>query len=150
MPFRQRRQLDFLRPLWGRQLVCCDEAISPNRPFCYLYATVFTRFLLRLPLSDFEKELLTEFNMAPIQLHPNSWAFVWAFSILYDQLDIPPSVDVFLYLFKMKKLGCQLWVSLNSVSGRGILTLFQLSYKNFKGYFPCTRLKNPTSKLLGA
>jgi len=86
-------------------------------------------------LSVFEKVLLTEINVAPAQLHPNSWAFVCAFSILYDQFDIPPFVDVFLYLFEVKKLGRQLWVSVNRVFGSGILTLFQSSYTNFKGHF---------------
>jgi len=29
-----------------------------------------------LPLSGFKQALLTEINVAPAQLHPNSWAFV--------------------------------------------------------------------------
>jgi len=125
----------FLDPRAIDELVCCDEAISPNKPFCYFYATVFKRVLLHLPLLVLEKELFTKLNVAPIQLHPNSWAFVCAFSILCDQLGIPPSIYVFIYLFEVKKLGRQLWVSVNSVFGRGILTLFQSSYKNFKGHF---------------
>jgi len=36
------------------------------------YATVFKKILLRLPLFNFEKELLTEINVAPAQLHSNS------------------------------------------------------------------------------
>jgi len=78
---------------------------------------------------------LTELYVSPAQLHPNSWAFVRAFAILCDQLGVLPSVDVFLYLFEVNKLQCQLWVSVNSVPGRGILTLFQSSYKSFKGHF---------------
>jgi len=115
--------------------VCCDEAISQKQSLFYFYATVFKRVLLRLPLSLFEKELLTELNVAPAHLYPNSWAFVRAFFLLYNQVSIPPSIDVFLYLFEVKKLSRQLWVSVNSISGRGILTLFQSSYKIFKGHF---------------
>jgi len=59
--------------------VCCDESSDPNGPFCYFYTTVFKRVLLRLPFYNFEKEFLTEINVAPAQLHPNSWAFVWGF-----------------------------------------------------------------------
>jgi len=62
--------------------VCCDESSDPNGPFCFFYATVFKNFLLRLPLTIFEKELLTELNVASAQLHPNSWALICAFSIL--------------------------------------------------------------------
>jgi len=39
-----------------------------------------------------------------------------------------PSVDVFLYFFEAKDPGKKLWVSLNGVAGRVILTLFQQSY----------------------
>jgi len=44
-------------------------------------------------------------------------------------------VEVFLYFFKVKHSGRQLWVSLNGAPGIGLLTLFQSSYKNFKGRF---------------
>jgi len=44
-------------------------------------------------------------------------------------------VEVFLYFFEAKHLGCQLWVSFNGVVGRAFLLLFQQSYKGFKGKF---------------
>jgi len=46
-----------------------------------------------------------------------------------------PSVDVFLYFFKAKNPGQKLWVSFNGITGRVLLTLFQQSYKGFKGKF---------------
>jgi len=94
----------FLDPCSPDEPVCCDETISPGKPFCYVYATIFQRVHLRLPLSVFEKELLTELNIAPAQLHPNNWAFAHAFAILCDQLSVQPSLDAFLYLFEVKKL----------------------------------------------
>ena len=135
----------FLDPCRVNEPVCCDESISPNKLFFYFYATIFKRVLLHFPLFVFEKKLLIELNVAPAQLHPNSWAFARAFSILCDRLGIPPSVDVFLYLFEVKKLGHKLWVSVNSAPGRGILTFFQSSYKNFKGHFlkVCANKKHP-------
>ena len=42
-------------------------------------------------------------------------------------------MEVFLYSFEAKHLGHQPWVYLNGAPGRGLLTLFQSSYKNFKG-----------------
>ena len=56
--------------------VCCDESLDPDGPFFYFYAIVFKRFILHLPLFNFEKELRTEINVASAQLHSNSWAFV--------------------------------------------------------------------------
>jgi len=44
-------------------------------------------------------------------------------------------VDVFLYFFEAKSPGKKLWVSFNGVVGRVLFTLFQQSYKGFKGEF---------------
>ena len=74
--------------------ICCDESSDPEGPFCFFYATFFKKVLLHLPLSIFEKELLTELNVTPARLHPNSWAFIRAFIILCAQFDISSSVEV--------------------------------------------------------
>ena len=58
-----------------------------------------------------------------------------AFAILCNHFGHTPSVDVFLHFFEAKRLGKHLWVSLNGVAGRVLLTLFQPSYKGFKGKF---------------
>jgi len=115
--------------------VCMDDRSSGGRPFFFLYQTVFKRIGLRLPFSGFERELLTEINVAPAQLHPNSWAFIRAFEILNGYLGLPPSVDIFLHFFEVKKQGKSLWVSFSRVAGRIILTVFQNSYEGWKGKF---------------
>jgi len=115
--------------------VCADEASNPEGPFCFVYSTTFRRLGLQLPFTPFERTLLTEVNVAPAQLHPNSWAFVTAFTILCHGLDHTPLVDTFLYFFEAKNPGKKLWVSFNSVAGRVLLTLFQQSYKGFKKNF---------------
>jgi len=85
---------------------------------------VFKRVDLRLPFTAFERELLTEINIAPAQLHPNSWAFIRAFEILNGYLGLLPSVDVFLHFFEVKKQGKSLWVSFSGVAGRGYSSPF--------------------------
>jgi len=116
--------------------VCADiEADSASGHFCFFYSTLFSKVGLRLPLNSFEKTLLTELNVAPAQLHPNSWAFIRAFHILCTHFGVVPSVNVFLYFFEMKKSTKKVWSSVSGVEGRGLLTLFQSSYKNFKGSF---------------
>jgi len=55
--------------------------------------------------------------------------------MLYHHFGHLPSVEVCLYFFEAKRLGRQLWVSFNGVAGRVLLTLFQQSYKGFKGKF---------------
>jgi len=108
--------------------VCSDEASDPEGPFCFIYSTLFRRLGFRLPFTTFERTLLTEVNVAPAQLHPNSVAFVKAFAILCSSLGLTQSVDVFLYFFEVKDPGKKLWVSFNGVAGRVLLTLFQQSY----------------------
>jgi len=97
----------------GLKLVPCredepvryDESLDPNDSFCYFYMTIFKKVLLRLPLYNIEKALLIEINVAPAQLHPNTWAFVWGFSILCTNFGHLPSVEVFSYFFEAKRLG---------------------------------------------
>jgi len=89
---------------------------------------------MRLPFSRFERELLTEINIAPTQLHPNGWAFVKAFGVLCGFFGCTPSVDIFLHFFEVKKQGKR-WVSLSNILGRVLLSLFQQSFKGWKGRF---------------
>jgi len=44
-------------------------------------------------------------------------------------------VDVFLYFVKSKNPGKKLWMSFNGVAERVLMSLFQQSYKGFKGKF---------------
>jgi len=115
--------------------LCADESSDLEGPFCFIYSTVFRRLGLQLPFTPFERALLMEVNVTPAQLHPNKWAFVRAFAILYHSLGHTPSVDVFLFFFEEKSPRKKLWVSFNGVAGRVLLTLFQQSYKGFKKNF---------------
>ena len=110
--------------------VCADDKASNDGPFCFVYTTLFKKVKLRVPFTRFERELLTELNIAAAQLHPNSWAFMRAFQVMCDHLGLPASVDVFLFLFEAKHPGDRLWVSLNGIAGRSILSIFQQSYKD--------------------
>jgi len=115
--------------------ICTNNQGHDGDPFYFIYATMFKKVKLRFPFTRLERELLTELDIAPAQLHPNSWAFVRAYQILCAHLGHPASVDVFLYLFEAKNPGDRLWVSLNGVVGRSILSIFQQSYKDWKGKF---------------
>ena len=73
------RELDIyvkVLPCKEGEPVCVDDRASPNEPFFFMYATVFKRLKLHLSFTGFERALLTEINVVPAQLHPNSWAFV--------------------------------------------------------------------------
>jgi len=115
--------------------VCGDERANNGVPFFYFYQVVFKSVGVHLPFSRFERELLTEINAAPAQLYPNTWAFVKAFDILFGFLGCAPSVDIFLHFFEVKRQRNNLWVTLNNVPGRVLLTPFQHSFAGWKGKF---------------
>ena len=126
--------------------ICANDRTNNGEPFFFLYATVFKRIKLRLSFSSFEWTLLTEVNVAPAQLHSNNWAFMRVFSILCNYFEHPPYVDVFFHFFEAKSTEKKLWVTFNGVAGRVLLTLFQQSYKGFKGKFfrMCCTEHDPT------
>jgi len=115
--------------------VCKDERANNGVPFFYFYQVVFKCVGVRLPFSRFERELVTEINIAPAQLYPNSWAFVKAFDILSRFFGCAPFVDIFLHFFEVKRQRNNLWVILSNIPGRVLLTLFQHSFKGWKGKF---------------
>ena len=60
-----------VRPDRPGEPVCVDDRPRKGNPFFFMYQTVFKRVGVRLPFTHFERELLTEINTAPAQLHPN-------------------------------------------------------------------------------
>jgi len=54
---------------------------------------------IRLPLTMFEKGVLRKLNIAPAQLHPNSWVFVKSFKITCKALGIVPTLGKVFYFF---------------------------------------------------
>ena len=77
-----------------------------NPPTSFPFASLASSQLNNwFPFTRFERELLTELDIAAAQLHPNNWAFVRAFQIMCDHLGLPASVDVFLFLFEAKHPG---------------------------------------------
>jgi len=94
-----------VRPCLPGEPICTDDQGSDDAPFCSIYTTMFKKVKLRFPFTRFERELLTELDIAPAQLHPNSRAFVRAYQILCTHFVLPAFVDVFLYLFEAKNPG---------------------------------------------
>jgi len=71
--FARRHDNDIVvLPCTPNEPVCGDERSNNGVPFFYFYQTVLKRIGMRLPFSGFERELLTEINVAPAQRHPNS------------------------------------------------------------------------------
>lgn len=78
------------------ELVCQAQPTDNRPPFTFVYETVGSRLGVRLPFSKFQCDVLKALNVAPSQLHPNSWAIIRAFTILCEGLDVEPSVGRFM------------------------------------------------------
>lgn len=110
-------------------------AASPHQPtFTYLYALIFEELGVTLPFSSFECAMLKRLNVAPSQLHPNSWGFLRCFQIICRFLGIEPTPTKLMYFYQLKCGSKVKWVSLNGVShAHGCLfKKCKSSYKYFK------------------
>ena len=95
----------------------CDSWGLNDAKFIFVYKTMFKDLGMRLPFTEFECGVLVQMNVAPIQLHPNSWAFVHYFEILMEFLGEEPNLNVFFSFFQVKGVGgymvfleCNPWV----------------------------------------
>lgn len=70
---------------------------QPN--FIYLCEDMSKDLNITFLFFDFECVVLSEMNVAPTQLHPNSWAFLKAFSTLFCYLNIIPTNNTFFFYF---------------------------------------------------
>jgi len=59
-------------PCFPGEPVCADDKGSNGELFCFIYTTVFKKVKLRLPFTRFERELLTELNIAPPSFIPTA------------------------------------------------------------------------------
>ncbi|KOM49471.1 hypothetical protein LR48_Vigan08g029800 [Vigna angularis] len=80
------------------KLIACrdDERVCYSREnassdFFYYYASPFYDLYLRFPFTTFQMDVLRTLNVAPSQLHPNSWGYVQAFAVLCRALAIRPT-----------------------------------------------------------
>ena len=54
----------FVRPCIPGEPICTDDQGSDDAPFCFIYTTMFKKVKLRFPFTRFERELLTELDIA--------------------------------------------------------------------------------------
>ncbi|QCE04051.1 hypothetical protein DEO72_LG8g2084 [Vigna unguiculata] len=66
----------------------CHGQEGATEKFFYMYMCHFSQLHVRLPLDDFTMGVLRALNVAPTQLHPNSWAYLQAFRILYGYFKV--------------------------------------------------------------
>ena len=114
----------------------CHGQEGATKKFFYMYMCHFSQLHVRLPLDDFTMGVLRALDVAPTQLHPNSWAYMQAFRILCQSLYLEPSPYAFLYFYDTRPrqpTTCRSMISRPSISR---LDAFSQFFKHFKdGYF---------------
>jgi len=114
----------------------CHEQEQAGEGFFYMYMCQFLQLHVRLPFDDFSMRVLRLLNVAPTQLHPNTWGYLQAFRLLCLSLYLRLSLKCFLYFYDTRPKNLITWLSLVSRSGISILNAFSSSFKHFKdGFF---------------
>ena len=63
------------------ECVCHGQGGAADK-FFYMYMCHFSQLHVRLSLDDFAMGVRRVLNVAPTQLHPNSWVYLQAFHVL--------------------------------------------------------------------
>ncbi|QCE03630.1 hypothetical protein DEO72_LG8g1655 [Vigna unguiculata] len=114
----------------------CHGREGVDEEFFYMYMCHFSQLHIRLSFDEFTMGVLRLLNIAPTQLHPNSWAYLQAFWVLCRALYLQPSPRSFLYFFDTRPRSPTTWLSLISRSRINRLDTFTQSFKHFKdGFF---------------
>ena len=122
------------KPCRARERVYMKPRVD-SYDFCYVYEFMFKEYFMTFPLIDFEAGMLSLMNIAPSQLHPNIWAFLTCFELVYNHLGFEPSLNVFTYFYQMKIGKLVGWVSLTASHGTPLFSLYNSSYKFLKTKF---------------
>jgi len=114
----------------------CHGREGAAEEFFYMYMCHFSQLHIRLSFDEFTMGVLRLLNVAPTQLHPNSWAYLQAFKLLCMALYLEPSPRAFLYFFVTMPKSLITWLSLISWPGLNRLDAFTQLFKHFKdGFF---------------
>jgi len=120
--------------------VVCHGREGLEDDFLYAYVCMFMKLHVRLPFEEFIMGVLRKLNVAPTQLHPNSWGSLQAFRLICKALYLSPTLESFLYFYTTRPRDPISWLSLISRPKVGLLNGFTPSFKKFKDGFFHVRL----------
>ncbi|MED6213244.1 hypothetical protein PIB30_091285 [Stylosanthes scabra] len=104
--------------------------------FLWVYSELFTRLGVRLPFTDFQKEVLSRCRVAASQLHLNGWGFLRTFERVFLHFGFRPSWRVFLYTYQLhsppRGRG---FMSFRAYQGRKLFDSFEESIQEFKWHY---------------
>ncbi|MED6178028.1 hypothetical protein PIB30_103825 [Stylosanthes scabra] len=93
------------------------RALEDRTHFLWVYIELFTRLGVRLPFTEFQREVLSRCRVAASQLHLNGWGFLHTF----ERLHAPPPGKGFM--------------SFRAYQGRKLFDSFEESIQEFKWHY---------------
>ncbi|MED6139477.1 hypothetical protein PIB30_084235 [Stylosanthes scabra] len=104
--------------------------------FLWVYSELFTRLGVRLPFTDFQKQVLSRCRVAASQLHLNGRGFLRTFERVCLHFEFRPSCRVFLYTYQLHtpppRRG---FMSFRAYQGRKLFDSFEESIQEFKCHY---------------
>jgi len=80
--------------------------------FFFMYSALISDLHVCLPFDDFTMGVLRVLNVAPSQLHPNSWASLQVFRLICRVFHLKPTPQVFLQYYCTRPGELLNWLSL--------------------------------------
>ncbi|KAL2327395.1 hypothetical protein Fmac_020822 [Flemingia macrophylla] len=94
----------------GEDEPVCTTLATEGGNCTYFYETLVTKLRLRFPLTELQKDVLRQFNVAPYATSPNGWTFIQAFEILCGALVVVLTLNKFFsiswHTLRRNPLGC--------------------------------------------
>jgi hypothetical protein len=88
---------------WEVELPSTSERVCSHFLNYSLYEVVFKDVGLRFLFSDFQREVFWWTKLSPPQIHPKSYAFMRAFELVCQHLEVTPFKNVFFTLFIVQR-----------------------------------------------
>ncbi|MED6112665.1 hypothetical protein PIB30_063626 [Stylosanthes scabra] len=104
--------------------------------YLWVYQELFTRLRMRLPFSDFQRDVMTRCRVAVSQLHLNGWGFILAFEKMCLQYGFRPTIRLFFYIYDVHfPPGGYGYISFRAHEGRKLFDSYEDSIQEFKWHY---------------
>ncbi|MED6197903.1 hypothetical protein PIB30_061204 [Stylosanthes scabra] len=104
--------------------------------FLWVYQELFARLGMRLPFSDFQRDVMTRCRVTVSQLHLNGWGFVLAFERVCLHYGFRPTIKLFFYIYDVHfPPGNYGYISFRARQGRRLFDSYEDSIQEFKWHY---------------
>ncbi|MED6123135.1 hypothetical protein PIB30_046394 [Stylosanthes scabra] len=112
------------------------QALEDRNHILWVYVELFTCLDVRLPFTDFQREVLTRCRVAPSQLHHNGWGFLRTFEHVCLHFGFRASWRIFLYMYQLHAPPPgNGFLSFCTYQGRRLFDAFEESIQEFKWHY---------------